>query len=60
MSYFKKGHTHKPKKGKGSYDREVVSDPREIEEASRKDQEWEDEQCLANTTTVDGATRRKG
>jgi len=43
MSYFKKGHTHKPEKGKGSYDREVVTDPREIEEAFRKDQEEEDE-----------------
>ena len=43
MSYFKKSHTHKPEKGKGSYDREVVIDPREIEEAFREDQEAEDE-----------------
>lgn len=56
MSYYKKCHQHKPKKGKGSYEREIVSDPREIEEAFRQDQEAEDEQCThVNTTTVDGA-----
>ena len=56
MSYQNKDHLHKPKKGKGSYDREVVNDPREIEEAFRKDQEMEDEEWPVNTSTADGAT----
>lgn len=50
MSYFKKSHSHKPQKGKGSYTRDIVTDPREIEEAFREDQEQEDEQCTENTS----------
>lgn len=40
MSYYNKGHQHKPMKGKGSYNRTdtCLTDPREIEEAWYEDE----------------------
>ena len=65
MSYFKKSHQHKPKKGKGSYDRKDF-DPVEYVRETRSDNYKDScklegiEQCPVNTTTVDGATPPKG
>lgn len=65
MNYYGKDHLHKPKKGKGSYERDTLS----VLEAALDDMEEglfyetefaeEPEQCSVNTTTADGATHRK-